>query len=825
MENLNYIDLFSGGGIGSYELNKNNGFNCVLSSEIIKRRLELQILNKKCDNKDAYICGDISEDKIKKKIEEIIKGTTIDILISTPPCQGMSVANHKKKKDEIKRNSLILESINFVLKYKPKLFIFENVRSFLKTACTDNDGKTKTIEEVIYNNLTSQYNINSKIINFANYGSNSNRTRTLVLGTLKKIDILKPHLLFPSQKKSKNLYELIGSMRRLSEFGEGDPNDFLHNFRKYDERMLPWIEKIKEGQSAFDQIEKTRIPSRIINGKIVYNKNKNSDKYRRCIWTKPAPCIHTRNDILASQSTIHPEDNRVFSIRELMILMNIPAKFKWFQYSNNQNLNSQLLRKNEINIRQCIGESIPCNILKEISLNLKRLTQISSLDNAELKKISLKLKNSSFSSFLKSNINNYSFYDLSKIREINNENKKSTAAYYTNPLVVKDIIDHLPEFKKKKITILEPSCGTGNFIPFLIERYKNKNVELYINDIDINSIKITREIIKKLYIPKNFKINFLNKDFIDLDEKLYDLIITNPPFGFLKNSLSQNEKHYSKICKTKNIFALFLLKSLKMSKFVSFILPKALINSPEYRELRKIIEKLNIKCIFDFGQKAFNGVLIETIAIIIETSSKCSSNEILIKSWIENNSFIKKQSYVCDNFFPNWLIYRNNFFDKISKSLEFNVFDFYRDRNITKKHSTLIKNKIRILKSRNVGNNRITNLINYDSYLKLDMLKEINKRTLNFLNDQSNNYYIIPNLSYYPRAAKLPKNTICDGSVAIIWEKNNNSIVKSDLTFFSSEEFKLFYSLARNKSSRSLNIDKCSIFFWGIKKKKQHELF
>ena len=52
------------------------------------------------------------------------------------------------------------------------------------------------------------------------------------------------------------------------------------------------------------------------------------DRYIR----KVAPCIHTRNDQMLSQNTVHPIDNRVFSIRELMRMMTIPDSFKWLDY-------------------------------------------------------------------------------------------------------------------------------------------------------------------------------------------------------------------------------------------------------------------------------------------------------------------------------------------------------------------------------------------------------------------------------------------------------------------------------------------------------------
>lgn len=59
----------------------------------------------------------------------------VDLVIATPPCQGMSVANHKKKNDEIKRNSLVVESIDLIKQIKPRFFILENVPSFYKTGC------------------------------------------------------------------------------------------------------------------------------------------------------------------------------------------------------------------------------------------------------------------------------------------------------------------------------------------------------------------------------------------------------------------------------------------------------------------------------------------------------------------------------------------------------------------------------------------------------------------------------------------------------------------------------------------------------------------
>ncbi|MFC6276946.1 hypothetical protein [Psittacicella hinzii] len=65
---------------------------------------------------------------------------------------------------------------------------------------------------------------------------------------------------------------------------------------------------------------------------------------------------------MASQNTLHPIDNRVFSIIELMRMMTIPESFKWLEYDlatlNSLSLTDKrkLSKKEELTIRQSIGE-------------------------------------------------------------------------------------------------------------------------------------------------------------------------------------------------------------------------------------------------------------------------------------------------------------------------------------------------------------------------------------------------------------------------------------------------------------------------------------
>ena len=826
---LTYISLFSSAGVGCYGFKK-NGFECIATNEILLKRIKIQAHNRKCRYKTGYINGDITNQKVKQKLFDELnlwkKKYNIkipDVLIATPPCQGMSVANHKKN-NEKSRNSLVVESINLTNKILPKYFIFENVRAFLKTICTDTDGIDKPIKEAIQFNLSGNYNILYKIVNLKEYGSNSSRTRTLVVGVKKDISNVSPYDIFPKKQKPKTLRNLIGDLQPLNKMGEIS-NDIFHSYREFDIRMLPWIENLREGQSAFENIEPSRIPHRIIGGKTVYNKSTNGDKYARWYWNKEGPCVHTRNDILASQNTIHPSDNRVFSIRELMRMLSIPNSFEWSNIKRDElnKLNElekkAFLKKEELNIRQCLGEAVPTKVFENIAFNIKKTNKNKSLSLSQINSLEKEFKlnkTNNIIDFIDKNFKNYSLDNIFLIAEHSNSERLDTSAYFTRKDIAYSVVKDLPELKKKKkIRIIEPSVGVGNFLPLLFEKYQDKDeVVLDVCDIDNNSLKILKIILSKIKVPKNFKIKYIHSDFLLLDfETKYDIVVGNPPFGKVSKNKKLLDLYKTKAynSNTNNIFSFFIEKSLKLGDTIALIVPKSLLNSPEFDKTRKLLKDSYLQKICDYGEKAFKGVKIETISFLCSNSVLLTEN-IVIESYIKNSYNLKRKSYIFDEKFPCWLIYREIYFDQVAFKMKLGVFDSFRDRQITKA-LTNGGGKFRVLKARNIGNNEIKNVPNYDCYIdyigNLTISKYINKKEV----------VMVPNLTYYPRATFLPKNTIVDGSVALLTLKNGDRVPnKKDLSFYNTKEFENYYRIARNHGTRSLNIDNNSVFFFGILK-------
>ena len=376
-----YISLFSSAGVGCYGFEL-NGFECIATNELLNTRLAVQKANNKCKYESGYICGDITRQEIQDRLfaeidmwhrKENLR--QVDVVFATPPCQGMSTVNYKKNDHEQIRNSLVVQAIKIIKKIHPKIFVFENVRAFLKSICTDISGADMPIRDSIITNLSEEYNIYSKVINFKDYGVPSSRPRTIVIGTSKNLTNISPLNLFPTRKPEQTLRSVIGNFPSLA-FGQKDAHDPLHFARPFPEHEIEWISDLKEGQSAFEKPDGQKPYKIDAHGrKVILKGAYMGNKYRRLFWDKPCSCIATRNDVLSSQDTIHPCDNRVLSIRELMRLMTIPDSFRWTAHDDLLTVENSdaYLKKHEMNIRHCIGEAVPTKIISDIAIKIRIL--------------------------------------------------------------------------------------------------------------------------------------------------------------------------------------------------------------------------------------------------------------------------------------------------------------------------------------------------------------------------------------------------------------------------------------------------------------------
>lgn len=421
--------------------------------------------------------------------------------------------------------------------------------------------------------------------------------------------------------------------------------------------------------------------------------------------------------------------------------------------------------------------------------------------------------------FVKENPEDLEIHDLSRIAELVNNARSDTAAYYTDNSILDVLRKSLPDIMGKEIRVLEPSVGVGNFLQIIIDKYNYaEKLIIEVNDIDPKSIELLKVLNTYRKIPKNVEIIYHNEDFLSpffiLNKRKYDLIIGNPPFLKLNNN--NGLKDYAITFNdmiTKNISGFFVQKATDISTHVALILPKYFLNNSDFGETRKRINTYSIEKIIDFGEKGFKGVLIETIAILIDTTRE---PDMTISYSLTKDLYNKQlQKELTSDEFPSWLLYRDEFFNKIASNMVFSVFKVFRDRQLT---NSVLKDfgDVRVLKSRNIARDGsgIISVKGYDKYISSEDLPQFSIGKYYERDD----VFLSPNMTYYPRVIKKPKGTIVNGSVAILENISDYDITDKQLEFLSSSTFEKFYNIARNFSTRSLNIDSNSVQFFGLYK-------
>ncbi len=833
-KSLTYVTLFSSAGVGCHGFQM-EGYHCIATNEILERRMQIQRYNHKCKFDSGYIVGDITSENIKQRIYDEIhmwgkKGNDrVDVIIATPPCQGISVINHKKNDKEINRNSLVVESVEIIHRIKPRFFILENVMAFQKTLCITPDERTVSIGEYVREVLGKDYIISGRILNFMNYGSNSSRTRTLMIGVDKAYrNNITPYDIYPEFRPEKTLRDVIYDFPRL-EWGEICADDFYHAFRTYKPEMREWIHDLKEGESAFDNAEPSKRPHKVVDGKLVENIKKNRDKYTRQPWDRFVQCVHTRNDQLAAQNTIHPEQDRVYSIRELMVMMTIPDDFRWVDMSLEE-LNAlsekekqNIYKNHEMNIRQCLGEAVPTEIMRQLAVAIRSRLEQKRCESVEINRIIADNhldERKNLCSFLSDNPLDLDVASLMRITELCNARREKNAAFYTNKFIVNEIMGSLPTFSKDEIRILEPSVGAGSFIPFLFKRYEDvPHVVLDVVDIDPDSIETLDIILGKLDVPQNFTINRVCHDFLTYRETYrYDLAVGNPPFSKLKKRTPEIDlalaTNANKI--TNNLSEMFLEKCIRCSDCVALVLNKTLLSTDEFEDTRNLLRQMRIETIIDFGRYGFTGVSIETMCLIVYP--KIKPKETTVYSMKFNRKSTREQSYLTDEKFPYFIIYRDEEFDAVADKLLFDVFSVFRDRQITKSITSQEQKtpSLWVIKARNIDDDGqgVTHISDYDVYLPEE--KAVGFSAYRYVNDGS--VYLTPNMTYNPRVIENLPGTIPDGSVAVLIPKKPLRLTRRQRTYFSTDEYRRFYGIARNLSTQSINVDKTSVFFYGVLK-------
>ena len=157
--------------------------------------------------------------------------------------------------------------------------------------------------------------------------------------------------------------------------------------------------------------------------------------------------------------------------------------------------------------------------------------------------------------------------------------KSAMSAFYTSPVIIKEIYSKLFDMGFSKGKLLEPSCGVGNFIGMIPQDMQAK-----ITGIELDSL--TGRIAKKLYPEAQIQIcGFENSN---LKSESFDVAVGNVPFGDIR----VYDKKYNK--ENLLIHDYFFSKSLDMVKpggVVAFITSKGTLDKRNDTARRLLAEK------------------------------------------------------------------------------------------------------------------------------------------------------------------------------------------------------------------------------------------
>lgn len=180
-------------------------------------------------------------------------------------------------------------------------------------------------------------------------------------------------------------------------------------------------------------------------------------------------------------------------------------------------------------------------------------------------------------------------------------NRKATGSYYTPTRVVRQLIGKLVEKNGVDKYVLDPCCGTGNFLLQLPEEFPLDKV--YGNDIDTISVKVTRLNMALRFKNADIEViynNITSQNYLSEYEGVrFDYIVGNPPWGYSFNDTEKEylRKHFAsaigKNIESYDVFIEKALSNLKKDGVLSFVLPEAILNVKSHMPIREIIADNN----------------------------------------------------------------------------------------------------------------------------------------------------------------------------------------------------------------------------------------
>lgn len=378
------VSLFSGGGFGDIGVEYGANVPILLCCELLDERAS--VLRRLFPSASVH-CGNIwnIRETIISDVTRITNGKRPWLLVMSPPCQGMSsngvgrIGNAMKKGLRPKvdaRNSLVLPGLDIVEALQPEYVVIENVKHMLHTSIANEFDLPENIIDIVSRKLPN-YSVTPKILDAASFGVPQRRERLITICRRMPGDdapSLHPSPTHPPNRQV-TIMQATAHLRPLDACSKlVDDLDSVHCIPSWSEMQHFCMRHTPEGETAFhnnrcprcDAVAPTDVvrcleckdllprPIRITyewqcmhcaewtssKRSLCPNDHKRTHEtvvcrerivrafktsYRRMRGDKPASTLTTNSGVISSDVKGHPSQNRVLSVREVLIAASLAS--------------------------------------------------------------------------------------------------------------------------------------------------------------------------------------------------------------------------------------------------------------------------------------------------------------------------------------------------------------------------------------------------------------------------------------------------------------------------------------------------------------------
>lgn len=329
-EKFSVIDLFSGAGGMSYGFHKHASFEVMAAADAELGKPSTGQGKLQCNSTYFKNIGliptrldlaTVAPDKLRARLG-LSNQQHITVLTTCPPCTGFSRANPENHLRDDKRNSLVRRSAQFAVALSVDIVIMENARELIR-------GNFKHHYEWFREYLEDHgYNVFGRTYMLSRFGLPQVRERAIVIAAKQYLPLHTLDSLWDGRGASDEALTVKRTFEMISADTDGFDlyPDFSSDIVKRRIAAIP-----KDGGSWMDLLKRIDANELLTDAmkRIVSHNRFGSypDVYGRMAWGKPAPTIKRECSHVGNGRYVHPEKDRLCSVREMAALQGFPNDF------------------------------------------------------------------------------------------------------------------------------------------------------------------------------------------------------------------------------------------------------------------------------------------------------------------------------------------------------------------------------------------------------------------------------------------------------------------------------------------------------------------